>query len=346
MSNSANLNLPFLLPNQAQKHVTHNTALLQLDAVVQLVLVSTSRETPPSTPGAGDRYFLPENAQGVWREHAGEIAIWQDEIWHFIVPQTGWSAYDLSSGRAIFMTDEGTWSPLVQLNSGAAPEMVDQFGINASADTQNRLSIRSPASLFSHTGTDHRLVINKADGENTASVLFQTNHIGQAEVGLTGANDLQIRVSRDGDDFIDAIKVNNIDGRVLLGSGAIPGFDQDRFSVRNGPSAAYLRLGTTTSSLILLNEQTRKQWQFQHTFSDSAFRFVYFNGSRFTSPVIARETSLDLNVPLKLPVYDSTTLPSAPTGAIALLRDAASLVGIIFHDGTIWRRVSDGSGVQ
>ena len=33
-----NLALPFILPSQAQKHVTHNEALQQLDAVVQLAV--------------------------------------------------------------------------------------------------------------------------------------------------------------------------------------------------------------------------------------------------------------------------------------------------------------------
>ena len=33
---SANLSLPFLMPAQAQKHVTHNEALQVLDALVQL----------------------------------------------------------------------------------------------------------------------------------------------------------------------------------------------------------------------------------------------------------------------------------------------------------------------
>lgn len=39
-----NLALPFILPAQAQKHVTHNEALQRLDALVQLVVVGNSRD--------------------------------------------------------------------------------------------------------------------------------------------------------------------------------------------------------------------------------------------------------------------------------------------------------------
>ena len=36
--NSPRLDLPFILPSQAQKHVTHNEALRLLDALVQLAV--------------------------------------------------------------------------------------------------------------------------------------------------------------------------------------------------------------------------------------------------------------------------------------------------------------------
>lgn len=38
MDTSPRLTLPYLMPNQAQKHVTHNEALRQLDVLVQLAV--------------------------------------------------------------------------------------------------------------------------------------------------------------------------------------------------------------------------------------------------------------------------------------------------------------------
>ena len=39
---TVNLELPYILPSQAQKHVTHNEALQRLDALTQLCLLYTS----------------------------------------------------------------------------------------------------------------------------------------------------------------------------------------------------------------------------------------------------------------------------------------------------------------
>ena len=43
---SAILSLPYILPAQAQKHVTHNEALRMLDLLVQLVVTSRQVTTP------------------------------------------------------------------------------------------------------------------------------------------------------------------------------------------------------------------------------------------------------------------------------------------------------------
>ena len=52
-----NLALPFILPSQAQKHVTHNEALQQLDAVVQLVVAGSST-APSADPAEGECWIF------------------------------------------------------------------------------------------------------------------------------------------------------------------------------------------------------------------------------------------------------------------------------------------------
>lgn len=47
---SAILGLPYLMPSQAQKHVTHNEALARLDLLVQLRVEALEAETPPRRP--------------------------------------------------------------------------------------------------------------------------------------------------------------------------------------------------------------------------------------------------------------------------------------------------------
>ena len=44
---TSNLSLPFIMPAQAQKHVTVNEALVRLDGLAQLRLQSISVTTPP-----------------------------------------------------------------------------------------------------------------------------------------------------------------------------------------------------------------------------------------------------------------------------------------------------------
>jgi len=64
MSESPNLNLPYLLAAQAQKHVTHNEALDRLDAIVQLSVLQSDLSTPPALPEVGERYIVAAGAVG------------------------------------------------------------------------------------------------------------------------------------------------------------------------------------------------------------------------------------------------------------------------------------------
>ncbi|NIB59611.1 DUF2793 domain-containing protein, partial [Agrobacterium tumefaciens] len=50
---TARLRLPYILPSQAQKHVTHNEALQRLDAIVQLVIKDVVA-APPDNASEGD----------------------------------------------------------------------------------------------------------------------------------------------------------------------------------------------------------------------------------------------------------------------------------------------------
>ncbi|WP_245306930.1 MULTISPECIES: DUF2793 domain-containing protein [unclassified Rhizobium] len=60
-----NLALPYILPSQAQKHVTHNEALQRLDAIVQLSIAGEP-SLPPSDASEGQCYLVAEGAGGAW----------------------------------------------------------------------------------------------------------------------------------------------------------------------------------------------------------------------------------------------------------------------------------------
>lgn len=48
-----NLGLPYIMPSQAQKHVTHNEAIRALDALVQIAVMARDLTTPPAEPSDG-----------------------------------------------------------------------------------------------------------------------------------------------------------------------------------------------------------------------------------------------------------------------------------------------------
>lgn len=99
-------------------------------------------------------------------------------------------------------------------------DSVPLLGVNATADTTNRLAVASPASLFSHAGAGHQHKINKAATGDTASVLFQTGASGRAEFGLTGDDDFHIKVSPDGAVWKEALIVDRTNGWLGIGGHA------------------------------------------------------------------------------------------------------------------------------
>ncbi|MEQ8300732.1 MAG: hypothetical protein RH945_09340 [Hyphomonas sp.] len=63
----------------------------------------------------------------------------------------------------------------------SAPNPAALVGINATADTINRLVVSRSASLFDQEGEGHPLRLNKADMDDTTNRLFQSNYSGRAK---------------------------------------------------------------------------------------------------------------------------------------------------------------------
>ena len=187
-----NLALPYLLPSQAQKHVTHNEALQLIDAVTQLTIVSEALAAPDN-PAEGTCYLIAAGATGPWSGKDGRLAFRQDGAWIYILPRDGWRAYFLAASEMRVFAG-GAWNDIVP----PAPANLPLLGLNATADAQNRLAVSSPASLFNHEGHGHQIKVNKASAADTASLLFQSNWSGRAEMGLAGNDEFAIKVSGDG----------------------------------------------------------------------------------------------------------------------------------------------------
>ena len=222
------LSLPLLLPAQAQKHVTHNEALRLLDVMVQLAVLNRNLSAAPALPAIGDRHIVATGAVGVWAGKIGKIAVFTVTGWQFFAPRAGWQAHVLAEGMTV------VYSGLVWA-APAAQATAPIFGVNATADTTNRLTVQSAATLLTHNGAGHQVKVNKSGVGDTASLLFQTGFSGRAEMGLAGNDAFSIKVSADGTTFNDALSADPATGGVSLAKPAIlTGQTSDPASPANG----------------------------------------------------------------------------------------------------------------
>ena len=215
MDTTPRLQLPYIMPSQAQKHVTHNEALRLLDGLVQAVVKGRDLTSPPAAPAEGDAYVAAGGATGAWAGHANAIACFQDGTWQFLAPAPGWQAYDAGAGERILF-DGSAWA-----SADAGGSRRPFFGINTDADATERLAVASSASLFTHEGGDHRLKVNKASAADTASHIFQTAYSGRAELGLAGDDDLHLKVSPDGESWHEALIAERASGGIRFPGGVL-----------------------------------------------------------------------------------------------------------------------------
>ena len=210
MSDTPNLKLPYIEAAQAQKHVTHNEALRTLDAIVQLGVLDRDLASPPASPADGDRYLVATGASGDWSGKENQIAVWQDGDWTFLEPCPGWLCWVID--EYVLTVWNGTVWQDVDVAIPDALQNRTMVGVNTSADTTNRLSVRSDAVLFSHDGSGIQAKLNKNSVSDTASFLFQTNWSGRAEMGLAGDDDFHFKVSADGSSWNTVFVLGSADG--------------------------------------------------------------------------------------------------------------------------------------
>ncbi len=204
------LSLPLILPAQAQKHVTHNEALVALDLIVQLAVINRTLTAPPALPTVGDRHIVAPGATGPWAGQAGRIAMYHETGWQFTQPLPGWQAYVMAESQMAFFNGL-QW---IALSDG--PFTVGQLGVSATPDGTNRLAVSAPATLLNHAGSGHQLKLNKAAAADTASLLFQTGFGGRAEMGTAGSDDFSVKVSADGSAWAVALTAEAASGEVTL----------------------------------------------------------------------------------------------------------------------------------
>ena len=97
---------------------------------------------------------------------------------------------------------------------------LSQLAVNTAVDPTNPISatlnsalLNALSSNYSGTG-DIRLKLNKQAAANTGSLLLQDGFSGRAEIGLCGDDDLHFKVSSDGANWVEALRVSAQTGAV------------------------------------------------------------------------------------------------------------------------------------
>ena len=335
--NSPRLDLPYLAPAQAQKHVTHNAALTRLDILVQLTVTAFAATQPPGVPEEGAVYALGAGAQDAWAgQDAATLAAFQDGAWIFVTPQDGWVATEAATGALRVLAD-GDWRALPLEN-------LDGLGVNAAFDATNRLAVAAAATLLTHDGGGHRLKINKATAADTASLLFQSGYSGRAEIGLAGSDALSFKVSDDGSTWTGALHLRGDNGHIGMGT-ADPKY----------PLHIH-RPGTLGASILLSNgisgsgptdgfwfgySNAAYFWNYEAT----ATQFATANTARMTITAAGRvgigtttpSCALQVSGPVRPGAYASASRPDAAAqGAGAMIYDTG-LTQPLWSDGSVWR---------
>jgi hypothetical protein len=291
---SPNLALPFLLAAQAQKHVTVNEALRILDGLVQLSVLE-ARASPPASPVPGARYLVSATAGGLWAGWEGSIALYDDNAWRRLIPQEGWLLWNVAAEE--FQRFDGTAWVTLELGADVdfASGEIEALGVATQADATNRLAVAAPAVLLTHAGAGHQLKINKASVGETASLLFQSDWSGRAELGLAGEDDFSFKVSPDGAAWHTALTIAAADGIPDLRAGATIGgsLAYRRANIlgpvaQSGgvPTGAVIESGSNSNgSYRRFADGTQVCWHRMNAGSATAFGSGTFNDPYRTAPL-------------------------------------------------------------
>ncbi len=130
MTTTPNLALSYIASAQAQKEVTHNAALNDLDFLAKPSVIDYTLSTPPAAPNTGDAYIVGPSPTGAWSGFANYMAGYYGG-WVLKAPVAGWMVWSRNGNRVLYYTGSAwalletpkidgtvTWAPGTLANGG------------------------------------------------------------------------------------------------------------------------------------------------------------------------------------------------------------------------------------
>ncbi|MDT3687332.1 MAG: DUF2793 domain-containing protein [Pseudorhodoplanes sp.] len=222
MTSTPHLSLPYLESGQAQKHVTHNEALRMLDALVMLSVEDRDLTAPPPAPVEAARYIVKAPGSGGFAGKDDQIAQYSDGGWLFHAPQTGWICF-VADESLLLAYNGSEWTEAIV--EASELQNLTRLGIGTSADVNNPFAAKLNNALWTARTAgeggdgDLRYKLNKESAGHTLSLLMQSGWSGRAEIGLTGDDDLHVKVSPDGGTWFDAMLFDRTSGAAKFNAG-------------------------------------------------------------------------------------------------------------------------------
>lgn len=125
MTETARHKLPLLAVSQAQKEITHNEALMRIDALLHAVAQSELASAPAATDAdIGKCWLVGASPTGAWTGKSQQLAVWIGGDWRFCPPVEGMRLRLLSSNTCRVYSG-GVWIAAPAITDPANGAVVD-----------------------------------------------------------------------------------------------------------------------------------------------------------------------------------------------------------------------------
>ena len=104
----------------AQKEITHNEALVIIDALLHMAVEAALTVAPTATDNdSGKCWIINGTPTGAWANKAGQIACWRGGSWRLVIPHEGMGVWNKSTRRhSRFISGQWTTAPTVPNPTG------------------------------------------------------------------------------------------------------------------------------------------------------------------------------------------------------------------------------------